>query len=404
MLKHAFRILLVCGVVSLTRAGLGQSGAVTGQLAETATKPAGKAATLPSRPGELKLELLVQPTRDKKPAARKINELMVFGDRLYIGCGDAVTNTGPTDILFFDLKSGKVVKDGAVDDEAIMRYCNLGGVLAIPGTDATEDWSYGNCYTLEDGKWQKHRTIRHGLHVFDIVDYQGRWYVSTLGYFDFPYGPEDEIGKEPPGTGMILSSCDKGKTWRFEYASSVDINTFSLTPHLAVFQGKLYAFRQAQKSPRTKQYLAAHGKSGGPVEDAFSSMETVVCDGGLWRGLDLIKESGLIGVRPVPVGDKFGLLAVFKNKRALYEFDGRTAAPVDFKLDDYRDVLAKKDHVYLLIHRDDCWLVARTSDLSHWAHWPLPREIDPLSIEVDRGTLYVGTKDGNIYSGTLPKE
>ena len=106
----------------------------------------------------------------------------------------------------------------------------------------------------------------------------------------------------------------------------------------------------------------------------------------------------------MPVGDKLGLLAVFKNKRALYEFDGRTAAPVDFKLDDYRDVLAKKDHVYLLIHRDGCWLVARTSDLSHWAHWPLPREIDPLSIEVDRGTLYVGTKDGNIYSGTLPKE
>ena len=355
-----------------------------------------------TRPVELELELLVRPTQEKKAAAQKISELKLFDDRLYIGHGDHAMNTGPTDILYYDLQANMVVKAGTVDDHAIMRYCELGGTLVIPGIDATEDWSFGNCYTLEDGRWTKHRNIPRGLHVWDMIEYEGRWYVSTLGLFDFTYGLEADV--EPPGTGMIMSSGDKGKTWRFEYANSVDINSFSFIQIMVVFEETLYAFRGAVLTPKTQEYVARNGRQGGPIEDAFSSMETLVYDGVLWRSLDLIKDPGVIGVRPVPVSEKLALLVVFKGKRVLYECDGKTTRALEFKFDNHQDVLVKEDGTYLLVHRDDQWLIAQTSDLRQWAEWILPQGIEPLSIEVDGDVLYVGAKDGGIYRGTLPRE
>ena len=48
----------------------------------------------------LKLSSIGFPTSEKEKEAWGINDLKIFKNRLYIGHGDAVVNTGPTDIIF----------------------------------------------------------------------------------------------------------------------------------------------------------------------------------------------------------------------------------------------------------------------------------------------------------------
>ena len=70
---------------------------------------------------------LGQPTADKGEVGRKINELMLFEDRLYLGNGDWFKNTGPTDVIYYDFGQQEFVKEFTVDEEAIVRYRRCGG-------------------------------------------------------------------------------------------------------------------------------------------------------------------------------------------------------------------------------------------------------------------------------------
>ena len=131
----------------------------------------------------LRFRPLGEPTADKAEAARKINELMLFEGRLYLGHGDWYKNSGPTDVISYDFAKKKFVKEHTVQDEAIHRYRRYGKRLFLPGTDATESWEFGNLYVHSASAWKKYRTIPRGLHVFDFAEYAGRWYVATGSYF-----------------------------------------------------------------------------------------------------------------------------------------------------------------------------------------------------------------------------
>lgn len=339
----------------------------------------------------LKLSLLCKPTADKVPAARKINVLFLDGKRLYIGHGDYVINTGPTDILSYDLVSGKLTKEGVVDDEAIVRYRRLGDQLVIPGVDATEDWSFGNVYFRQGESWVKRRTLPRSVHVFDIAECDGRWFVGVHYATDFGNPKAD------PGLGIVFSSGDQGKTWQMEYVVGADGNTNTFVRFLIKYQGKLYAFASSNS-----------GEAQVPVFDAFGGRETLIYDGdSTWRQLDLIPSIGVQRVIPFPAGDKVGLWAMLKPNgkipaAKLYAFDGKSAVPTDYPGGRFVNSISYQGQAMLLVERDGRYLVERTPDLVHWAQYTIPAvNGQPLSLEYDGKFVYVGTSDGSIYKGEL---
>src|SRR5437588_2697299 len=101
--------------------------------------------------------------------ARTISDLQAFDGKLYVGHGDIVLNSGPTDIWYYDLRKKAFVKQGQIEDEAADHYRILNGRLYLPGMDPREDWSLGNFYRLEGGRWVQHRTLPHSVHSTDIV-------------------------------------------------------------------------------------------------------------------------------------------------------------------------------------------------------------------------------------------
>ncbi|MHC4181063.1 MAG: hypothetical protein ACYSWU_26500, partial [Planctomycetota bacterium] len=189
-------------------------------------------------PGEtLRSRPLGKPTADKGEAAAKINELMIFENRLYLGHGDWHKNTGSTDVIYYDFSKQEFVKEFTVDEEAIVRYRRYGNRLFLPGVDSTESWEFGNLYVHEASGWRKYRTIPRGVHVFDFAEYAGRWYVATGSNFgDLKTGP---------AIGAIYSSGDQGATWRYEYTTASAIGSVHRLTALMPYKGRLFAFGYA---------------------------------------------------------------------------------------------------------------------------------------------------------------
>src|SRR5687767_13376082 len=132
-------------------------------------------------PVELRLTEVGKPTAEKQPAARNLNELFLYQNRLYIGHGDYGVNTGPTDVIAYDLATKQFRTEFTVDDEAIVLYRQIGDRLVIPGPDATEAWDLGNIYVRgpgESDKWEKRRTVPHGVHVLDVAALGNQWFAA----------------------------------------------------------------------------------------------------------------------------------------------------------------------------------------------------------------------------------
>lgn len=348
---------------------------------------------------QLELTLLGCPTSEKPEAARHISELALFGDRLYLGHGDFAVNTGSTDVIYYDFLTKEFKTEFTVDEEEINCYRILDGLLVIPGLDAMEDWSFGNLYVREASGWKKWRTLPRAIHVFDVLSYHGRWYAITHGWFDFPYGLE-----ETPGVGIILSSGDQGATWRLEYATPCEKNSYSGFGPLASYQGKLYAFPNAMK---------ISSGSGTPViDDCLGASDAVVYDGDLWRPVDLIPEPHVLEIRPFRVKEGLGLWVTLGHKssagvlrkveRRLYRWDGKRLRRRRAGFKFFFDVLEKADKTFFLIEQDDLWTIAETGDLAHWRYYAIPPGVgEPRSIEFDGERFFIGTADGCIYQSEV---
>lgn len=138
---------------------------------------------------------------NKSTFAKNVWDMQVYHDRIYLGHGDFNTDAGPIPVIYFDACHNEFVTHFTVDEEEIHHYKVLNDKLYIPGTDARDDWSFGNYYTLEDNDlWLKHRTIPNAAHVFDMSYYNGRLYAAT--------------GTTKPGWGEVFVSDDFGQTWQ----------------------------------------------------------------------------------------------------------------------------------------------------------------------------------------------
>jgi len=374
----------------------------------------------------LRLDSLGIPATGTQAAGRRINDLIHFDGRLFIGTGDYSVNTGPMAILNWDPATGKFAREGRVDDEAIHKFCVVSDRLVIPGVDATDSWDLGNVYVREEGRWTKHRSVPRGIHVFDVVSWRGRWWTATGTWVE----PVADAGI---GCGGVLSSADRGATWQFDVLSPADRRGFWRYGWLAVFQDRLFAFPYALAEVPTERVPEAARPHAGParrgvhtlfVPDPMGAADVLVTDGGAWRPVDLVPAPNVVKVSPILFADRLLLSVVtgewvpsyaeslYRDRRlpegaraALFAFDGEKTTRIDFPHDFLVDAVTTGDRLALLVLRDGRYLLAETADLSEWrVHTLAVGNGHPLSIERIGTTWYVGMKDGNLLRsvGTAP--
>jgi hypothetical protein len=347
----------------------------------------------------VRIRTLGQPTAYRGEVARKINDLMLYEDRLYLGNGDWFKNTGPTEIVYYDFSQQEFVKEFTVDEEAIVRYRRYGNHLFLPGCDSTESWEFGNLYVRDALGWQKYRTIPRGLHVFDFAEYAGRWYVATASNFgDLKTGP---------AIGAVYSSEDRGMTWRYEYTTSSAYGTVHRLTALMPYSGRLFAFGYADgpmaRESNSEQRRSGDGKQYNRVA------ESVVHDGVGWFSADIIPANLVQTIEPHVFADHLLLCArigrygdQFKNEWRLFAHDGKNTHRVPLECDQIVDTLVKNDRLILLLTLQGKHVLAESTDLAHWSRRALGLEIErPLSVEFDGDSYYLGLADGTVLAATV---
>lgn len=109
--------------------------------------------------------------------ARCAWDMILFDDRLYVGCGDYSANSGETPVLSCPLDDlGNWTAETVIQGEQVGRFVNINGVLTIPDYDPIGIPEYSPYYELMGGEWKQRDAFPYGLHTFDVVWFQGRVY------------------------------------------------------------------------------------------------------------------------------------------------------------------------------------------------------------------------------------
>lgn len=329
------------------------------------------------------------PTADKREEARGICELRIWRDRLYLGHGDYGVNTGATDVIYFDLSEKDFHTEFTVQDEAIVRYCEVEGRLVIPGVDATESWDFGNVYVKHDADspWIKHRKLPRAVHVFDVAAYKGDWYAAT------GIAEPDKAKGAPAG---VFRSPDKGSRWRRVYHTPFDNTRVARLSQFLVRSGKLWAFPYAY----TKKLLT----------NPFGTGDTLTFDGKTWTfenlfdrpllrvidAVDLDRAALVMAIHPPSGDDPAG-----RAKGVFYAWDdeGMKAIPVDpGTLLDLE--VCQGQALALCRHGDErCLLI--TGNAMDFEQVALPRGIAFESLWWQGDAIFLGTEDGRLLFASL---
>lgn len=141
--------------------------------------------------------------------ARNVWDMIIYDGYLYIGAGDFDKNLSPAVAYRYNIKNSEWESCGTIPDEQIDRFCIINGTLIIPGCDPTGDWSLGNYYKLENGKFITYRTIPNAVHCFDIAEHNGKLFAA-LGYseanLNFPIAVSYDGGKSFTQTEVITNN------------------------------------------------------------------------------------------------------------------------------------------------------------------------------------------------------
>lgn len=236
LIKNFFKTTaIILSLVLLISAGLSSQ-----------TKITANAATIKNV--STQVEFLGNPF-NKSTFAENVWDMQVYNGRIYLGHGDYNANAGPIPVIYFNPTENKFVTQFTVQEEEIQQYKVLNGQLLIPGTDAREDSTLGNFYTLDtsNDQWVKHRTIPNADHVFDMAYFDGQLYAAT--------------GTNKACWGEVLVSKDFGNTWqtKLPLLSTSSLFTGNWATTLFELNGKVYAsgkmiFPSASIAPSMAKY------------------------------------------------------------------------------------------------------------------------------------------------------
>jgi len=176
------------------------------------TKPSTHAST--SLDVTSSVELLGNPAMNRyssDPYSRNVWDMQAFNNKIYIGSGDFLANTGPVPISAYDTQTSQFVTEPvlnsnegtSVDEEQINEFDVVNNQIYIPGTDPRD--SNGEFYRLEPTGWTKYPTINNAVHDWSMSAFNNQLFIAI-----------NSIGNGSP----IDISNDNGKTW--QSASYVD--------------------------------------------------------------------------------------------------------------------------------------------------------------------------------------
>lgn len=302
---------------------------------------------------------------------RTVHDLRRFGDRIYVSHGDWVANTGPVLDTFIDLRDDTLSLSGFTFEDESIDHLRLGPFgLVAPGTDATEDWSFGNIYVKQSDAddWVKLRTIPGALHVFDIAFFDGALVAITT---------DQEVG------GIAWASSDQGATW----------------VRLPEFPNRRDAGWSATVVSLNSGLYLVTPQHGCVVYSAgnWARVDCVPDERGLYRNGTSFQENGFViqygvrkgGVAPLILFNEHG------NQSLIFNYSARDVESTDLGL----VVLTGDDSGDVQILRATRILCQCVEDFQMVANFQLPpdgKPAVPTAVEEANGSLYVGLDDGRI--------
>ena len=191
--------------------------------------------------------------------AKNIWDMKAYNGKVFIGTGDYEKNTGSTPIYYFTnnstelkattctLASGAV--QSALNTEAVERFFVMDGSLYALATDVSGQPAYCGYYKYDEVKntWQEYNIVYNGIHLYDIVEYDGRIFIGGMA---FKTGTNDIVG----GCVMVLDKSDLGtgtKAEMLEFYQPDGVTPYPTTKgnkyyywrvyDMFVYKGELYA-------------------------------------------------------------------------------------------------------------------------------------------------------------------
>ncbi|HTO99452.1 MAG TPA: hypothetical protein VMK66_20530 [Myxococcales bacterium] len=183
------------------------------------------------------LQAVGNPTEERWPSgewvyARNPWSLCAFEGKIFLGSGNSnnpppAANAGPVDLWALDPRTGKFAREFEVPDEQVDVMRVLSDGLWIPGHDSKviarddqrvkgesklqhlarliktavgfpSDWALGNAHHKDGAKWETHRSIPNGIHVYDLIEFGGDLFAAVATV----------------AGGMVARSKDRGRTWK----------------------------------------------------------------------------------------------------------------------------------------------------------------------------------------------
>lgn len=196
--------------------------------------------------------------------ARSPWDMIFFDGKLYVGSGDYDQNAGPVTVYSYDPRRDKWQKTGTIPEEEVNRFVPIGDTLYIPGIDPTEDWSFGNYYTLESHEWIKHRVIPHGIHTFDLCSFDGAFFAAIgTNEGNFPVLRSTDGGENFEGV-IFQKDGVSLETDRYEIVRVYDLIPLDGTLYAIFYYGdaKSQAIELYRYDPAGNRFLYADDLSG----------------------------------------------------------------------------------------------------------------------------------------------
>ncbi len=291
---------------------------------------------------------------------KELEAAYTYQGKVYWGYGDYDANTGPIAIVALNPQNNTFSMEYTADTEAIHTYRVLSnGKLYVPYIDPR---SYNPEYSRKDpDRWIAADPIDTSVHVFDIIDFDGKVYLCGSG------DPEAFVWVAPISETPFTTSL------------SVDPRneTFSRFYFIGQLNRKLYVQaidRGLQKHPYSK-----------------------VFDGATWKdGPDLLPEGGT-GYRAITFASKMVYLQWRRPSivgGGIYAFNGATASIVT----PFTDVAGYTTYGKELFVARRNGSITKTTDLLNWSTvstFGFPAQ--PRSIAIADGRIFIGLANAEIY-------